>query len=59
MEAITLEFFLSKTSTNCSAQEILESIISSQKRIKKGSFQINGFALKIASQSHLGYGCLK
>jgi hypothetical protein len=52
--AITGAFFLLKTSINCSAQEISLSIISSPKSTKKGSFQIKGFALKIASPSPLG-----
>jgi len=59
MVAITGAFFLLKTPINCSAQLISLSIISSQNNTKKGSFPINGFALNIASQSHLGYGCLR
>jgi len=56
--AITVDFFSLYDSTNCIAADFLLSIKSSQNRTKNGSSQIRFFTLKIASQSHFGYGCL-
>jgi hypothetical protein len=47
-------FFLSYASTNCSAADFSLSIMSSQNNTRNGSSQMKGFALNIASPSHLG-----